>query len=206
MSAAPAQSPSGRLHGKTIRRLLRRGGSGRISKLLAKIRPEDVALMLRSFTPSERFQIFEILLRDYPEASTTVLLEIDPQMRLGILEQLDAQSIAQLLDIAASDDAVFLLDALPDAQREQVLAIVDLEERFSGVQAQLVYEDDTAGRIMDTDFVALPEETTVAAATERLREVAQNVDMISYLYVIDGGDRLAGVTPLRNLLLARPER
>ncbi|MDA8017314.1 MAG: magnesium transporter [Thermoanaerobaculia bacterium] len=199
-------SRSAELQGRTVRRLLRRGARGRISKVLAKIRPEDVAFMLRTFTPLEQFEIFKILVSDFGDAAPSVLLELDPQARLGILSQLTPDQVAQLLDSAKVDDAVSLLDSLPEDLKEQVLAIVDLEDRFSDVQAHLVYDDDTAGRIMDTEFMALTEDTLVQEAIERVREFAQEVEMISYLYVVDKNDRLVGVTPLRNLLLAQPSQ
>lgn len=199
-------SRSAELQGRTVRRLLRRGARGRISKVLAKIRPEDVAYMLRGFTPSEQFEVFEILVSDFSDAASDVLLELAPQARLAILSQLTPDQVAHLLENAAVDDAVFLLDSLPAELEEQVLAIVDLEDRFSDVQAHLIYDDDTAGRIMDTEFMALEEETEVRVATEKVREFAQDVDMISYLYVVDKNARLVGVTPLRNLLLAQPSQ
>jgi magnesium transporter len=87
-----------------------------------------------------------------------------------------------------------------------VLAIVDLEERFSDVQAHLAFGDGTAGRIMDTEYIALEESATVAEAIARFRQVARDVDMVSYLYVIDKAGHLLGVTPLRSLILADPEQ
>ncbi len=188
----------------TVRRLLRRGARGRISKILDKSRPEDIALMLPDLTPSEQFSLFRVLIDDYTEAASDVLIELEPQVRLAILEQLSAEQVAKLLEPAAVDDAVFLLDALPAELKEKVLEIVDLEDRFSDVQAHLDYEDDTAGRIMDSEFVALEEETTAAEAIARVRATAHEVDMISYLYVVDKVGRLLGVASLRQLLLADP--
>ena len=192
--------------GVTIRRLLRRGARRRISKMLAEVRAEDVAMMLRAFTPSEQFGLFRVLIDDYTQAASDVLVELEPETRLGILEQMSPALVAKLLDLAATDDAVFLLESLPAELKEQVLEIVDLEERFSEVQVRLTYEDDTAGRIMDSEFVALEEEMQVADAIAEVRRVARDVDMISYLYVIDKNERLIGVTPLRQLLLAEPEQ
>lgn len=205
MDVAPT-SRSAELQGRTVRRLLRRGARGRISKVLSKIRPEDVAFMLRTFTPMEQFEVFKILVSDFRDAASDVLLEMDPQARHGILSQLTPDQVAQLLDDAKVDDAVFILDSLPDELKDQVFAIVDLEERFSDVQAHLIYDDDTAGRIMDTQFMALTEDTVVQEAIDRVRDFAQDVEMISYLYVVDKNDRLVGVTPLRNLLLAQPSQ
>ncbi|MEM7583094.1 MAG: magnesium transporter [Acidobacteriota bacterium] len=191
--------------GITVRRLLRRGARRRISKMLAEVRSEDVAVMLRAFTPGEQFGLFKILIDDYSQAASDVLIELEPETRLAILEQMSLEQVAKLLELAAVDDAVFLLEALPAELKEQVLEIVDLEERFSEVQARLTYEDDTAGRIMDSEFVALEEETVTSDAIAQLRQAAADVDMISYLYVVDRNDRLIGVTPLRQLLLAEPD-
>lgn len=173
--------------------------------MLAKVRPEDVAVMLRGFTPSEQFATFRILFTDFSEAASDLLVKIDPEVRLAILEELTPEQVAQLLDLAAVDDAVFLFDSLPPDLKEQVLQIVDIEERFAEVQQRLAYADDTAGRIMDSAFVALKEEVTAAEAIAEVRRIARDVDMISYLYVVDQGGRLIGVTPLRQLLLAAPD-
>ncbi len=172
--------------------------------MLAEVRAEDVAVMLRAFTPGEQFGLFKILIDEYSQAASDVLIELEPETRLAILEQMSTTQVAKLLELAAVDDAVFLLEALPPELKEQVLEIVDLEERFSEVQARLTYEDDTAGRIMDSEFVALHEDTIVSDAIGQLRQMARDVDMISYLYVIDRNERLIGVTPLRQLLLAEP--
>jgi len=189
-----------------LRRLLRRGGRSRISKILAKVRPEDVAVMLRSFTPAEQLAVFEILFKDFSESAGEVLVKLDPEARLAIFEALNPEQVAKMLAAVAVDDAVFLLDSLPSDLEEQVLQIVDIEERFAAVQQRLAYADDTAGRIMDSEFVALPEEVTATEAIARVRQIAHDVDMISYLYVVDEAGRLLGVTPLRQLLLADPER
>lgn len=195
------------IQGKVIRRLLRRGGQNRIARTLTGMRSGDVAVMVRSFTPGEQYEVFKLLIKDAPDTACEVLLELDPQSRLGILLQMKPETIANLLALVNSDDAVFILDALPEDLREQVMAILDREEeKFSDVQAQLVYADDSAGRIMDTEFLALAESTTVADATEQLRSFAQDVDMISYVYVIDDRGRLTGVSPLRTMLLSDPSQ
>lgn len=193
------------LEATTIRRLMRRGAKGRISKILGRLHHEDVAVMLRTLTPSEQNGLFGILVKDFPQMASDVLVAMEPQTRYSMLEKVSPPLMAQLLELAAVDDAVFLLDSLPSDLKEKVLEIVDIEERFAEVQERLAYEDDTAGRIMDSEFVALPGETTVSQAIATVRKIAHDVDMISYLYVVDDGGRLIGVASLRQLLLAEPE-
>ena len=200
-------SRNAELQGKMVRRLLRRGGKARIARSVSNMRPGDVAMMLRGFIPAEQYDVFKLLIEEKLEQAGEVLLELDPQSRHGLLEQMKPETIALLLESLSSDDAVFVLDALPEELQGAVMAILDQEEeKFSDVQAQLVYADDTAGRIMDTEFLALKESTTIAEATERLRDFASDVDMISYVYVIDDHDRLTGVSPLRTLLLSEPDK
>jgi magnesium transporter len=188
----------------SVRRLLRRKARGKISKMLAKVRPEDVAVMLRGFIPDELIGVFRILIADYPQAASDVLVAIDPQSRRTVLEQLTVEQVAKLIELAAVDDAVYLFDALPGELREKVRELVDLEERFAEVQEHLAYPDDTAGRIMDSELIAMSQDATAAEAIEHMRKIAHDVEMISYLYVSDENGRLVGVTPLRQLLLSDP--
>ena len=195
------------IQGKMVRRLLRRGGKNRIARTLTNMRTGDVAVMVRAFTPAEQYDVFKLLMEEAPDKAGEVLLELDPQSRLGLLVQMKPETIAGLLGIVNSDDAVFILDALPEELKEEVLVLLELEEeKFSDVQAQLIYLDDTAGRIMDTEFLAVNESATIEEATAQLRSFAQDVDMISYVYVVDDHGRLAGVSPMRTMLLSDPKQ
>jgi Mg/Co/Ni transporter MgtE len=64
------------MRASAIRRLIRHGGKAKITKMLDRVRPEDVAIALRSLTPDERFIVFEILNTDFPQAVTEVLTEL----------------------------------------------------------------------------------------------------------------------------------
>jgi len=188
----------------TLRRFVRRGARSSISKLLAKVRPEDVAILMRSITPSERLEVFRILTSDYPDAVGDVLTELEPAQRNALLERVGPDDVALILERLPSDDAVFLLDTLPDELKERVLTSAGMVGA-TDVQAQLTFEDDTAGRIMNRQFFALPASTTVSEAIAAIQE-HRDVELIFYLYVVDDDGRLAGVTSLRQLLLASPEQ
>jgi len=188
----------------TLRRFVRRGARGHISKLLGKTRPEDVALQFGGLTPSDQLAVFRILLADYREAAGHVLTELEPPTRLAILEQLEPSEIAGLLEEMPVDDAVGLVTALPAELHEQVLELVDRGD-LTGVQAQLVFEDDSAGRIMNPDYLALADDTSVGEAI-RAVQGTHSLENVFYLYVVDAGNHLVGVTSLRQLLLAPPEQ
>lgn len=191
-------------HVETLRRFVRRGSRPSVSKLLAKMRPGDVAETLRGLTPAEQIELFRLLLEQFPDGAAEVLSELDPAQRLALIEHFGAEEIAPILEHMAVDDTVFVLDSLPEDLRDEVLDLVE-EETLSEVESQLTYRDDSAGRIMTTEFFALPETTLVKDAVAAIQE-QDDVEMIFYLYVVDDDGRLAGVVSLRQLLLARPGR
>ena len=193
------------LLGATLRRLARRRARGHIANLLAKTRPEDVAIQLRGLTPSEQLYVFKIVVEDFAENVGEVLTELEPDMRLGILEQLEPQTIASLLAQMPVDDAVGLVEDLPEELQGRVLEFVDVRE-LAEVQEHLTYEDDTAGRIMDPDFFSLPEGTTVGEAVATLQGCEAQTENVFYLYVVDADGHLLGVTSLRQLLLTPAEK
>jgi magnesium transporter len=185
-----------------LRKFVRKGSRASISKLLGKVRPEDVAVMLRGLTPAERFDVFRSLIDEYPETAGDVLTELDANVRLQLLERLEPAKIAALLESVPVDDSVFVLESLPDELRERVLELMGFDA-LAEVQSQLTYRDDSAGRIMTREFFALPESTTVREAVAAIQD-HRDVEMVLYVYVLDGEGRLAGVASLRQLLLARP--
>ncbi len=186
----------------TVRRLVRRGAMRNISRVIGKVRPEDVAQTLDLLTPAEQLAVFEIALRDFGDVAGDVLLAMEPSEALGIVERLAPEQIAEVVRPMQVDDAVAVVDLLPDDVKERVVELVDLSEG-DDLQTQLTYGDDTAGRIMNTEFFSLPEETTVGEAISSLRQLG-DIEMVFYLYVTDGEGDLVGVTSLRQLLLADP--
>ncbi|HVS13934.1 MAG TPA: magnesium transporter [Thermoanaerobaculia bacterium] len=187
-----------------VRRLYRRGAKRHLTRLLAKTRPEDLAAVLDNLTPAEQLGVFQVAIRDFQEVAGQVLVAMDPASMHGLLSQLEPAEIARALDPLPVDDAVLVVEALPEETKEQVLELVDLEGSEE-LQTQLTYGEDTAGRIMTTEFFALPESTTVGQAVEKIREAGE-VEMIFYLYVTNEEGELAGVLSLRQLLLTPPQK
>ncbi len=188
---------------ETLARFLARGAHANVTKLLGRVRPEDVAAVLERFDAAERLEIFRLLISDFPDSAGDVLTGMEPARRLALLEELSPEQIAGLLERIPVDDAVFVLESLPPALHDRLLELVDLRE-LTGVQAQLAYPEHSAGRLMDTGLFALPETVTVRDAIAAIQE-KRDVEMIFYLYVTDRDGHLIGVTSLRQLLLSKPE-
>ena len=201
MDATPANRRSDVL-GETLKKFLRRDARGHVSKILGKVRPEDVAAALRHMEEEERLEVFRILNRNFPEAAGEVLVSLEGSNLVELIESLGTDEIAPILDRIPVDDAVFVVEALPAELQDRVLEIVDLEN-LTQVQQHLTYGEDSAGRVMDTEYLAMSESTTVAEAIRALQEDS-HTENVFYLYVVDKDNHLVGVTSLRQLLLSRP--
>jgi len=189
---------------ETLEKFLERGARANISKLLGRIRPEDVAVLLAGLEVGQQLQVFAILSEDYPDAAGEVLTALEPAPRLALLERLTPEQVSAVLERVPVDDAVFVVESLPAGLQQRVLELVDLKD-LADVQTQLAYPESSAGRLMDTEFFALPEGETVRAAIAAIQE-QRDVEMIFYLYVVDRDGHLVGVTSLRQLLLSKPDQ
>ena len=150
-----------------------------------------------------------------PEAAADLLAELDPIPAANVLDEMRAESGASVLgalpldrdvDVIAAMDADMAADlvgALDLDEQEALLARLD-NEISTELRALLQHAPDSAGGLMTTDVAALPLGITTGEAIERLRQLHNDIDDLSYIYVIDNGRRLVGVVSFRDLVFARP--
>lgn len=167
---------------------------------LALLHPADIADVVEEMTADERKAVFEQL--DLETAAET-LGEVEPEMQVSIVGDLDEERAADILEEMAPDEAADLLQDLPEERREELIELMD-EAEGEEVEELLGYPEDSAGGMMNTDFVALPRELTAAGAIDRLRELKPDPELAYYLYVVDAEGRLDGVVSLRDLVVADP--
>ena len=98
------------------------------------------------------------------------------------------------------DDAAEFLEDLPDEISDRLIGLMDPEEAAE-VQELLAYEEETAGRLMTRDVVALRRQWTVSETFDYLRSL-EDAETLHYLYVVDRENKLIGVVPLRTLILS----
>ena len=168
---------------------------------LEDLHPADIADLVEEMHPTQATEVLEKL---DPETAGATLPEMEPGMQADILEHLEPEKAADILEEMPPDDAADLLGDLPKDVAREIMEDMQKEEKEE-VQELLRHGEDTAGGIMTTDFVALPGTMTAEGAIQKLRELAPGPEMAYYLYVVDGEEKLLGVLPLRNLIIARPE-
>jgi magnesium transporter len=186
----------------TVREMLRTATPDRVLRFIGKSHPADIAPLFKGLEPAEVRQLFDVLFSSRRAAKT--LKELPPELLPDILALLDDEKIGRLIVRADPDDAVTFIDSLPDDRRDRVLGLLD-PERQAAVRELISYPEGTVGRLMTTDFMALSPDTTAQGAIDKIRERGE-LESFFYLYVVGGDGKLVGVVPIRNLVIAPPDR
>jgi magnesium transporter len=181
------------------RRLATREAERADVELVHEAHPADLAVVLVHLEPVERNALFRSLGR---EQAGEVLSELDDHLLLELIRGLDDVELSRILEQMPSEHAADVVDELSSEQAEKVLDLMK-EEKSDEVQGILEYPEQSAGRLMSSDVVALPESTTVEEAIQHLRR-AVTEERTFELYVIDAHRHLVGRVPLRRLLIADP--
>ena len=167
---------------------------------VAILHPADIAELLNALEePELKQKIFASLT---PDLASEVFSFASPLTQEELTQELSSAALGDIVERLDSDDAVDLLASLPE---EQVRAVLDqVPQELSVEMSQLLrYPADTAGGIMQTEHVEVPEGATVTQAIEMIRNHIDDVPDIHNVFVVDQQRRLVGVLPLRKLILAR---
>jgi magnesium transporter len=188
---------------RILRRLLASGVMGRAERLLARMAPNDVALLLPELTPDEIRTVIELLFRQ--RRAALALRELPNEMLPQVFEALADQRLASVIGRLEIDDLLEFVEWIPEDRRNCVIDRLP-EDRREELRKALLYPEYSAGRVMTTSFVALDQKMTAQEAIDSLREVGDGSEAILYLYVVDEQQTLIGVVPVRRLVSARPDR
>jgi magnesium transporter len=146
--------------------------------------------------PELRPRLVKLLGRDF---DFLVLTEVDATVRQAIVEELGAATVAEGVRELESDDAVAILADLPQDEQTEILEQLPARERVTLARI-LLYPENSAGRRMQTEFIAVPPAWTVGRTIDHLRETPDVPDRFWELYCVDGADRLQGTVALDRLL------
>ncbi|MBS1856650.1 MAG: magnesium transporter [Acidobacteria bacterium] len=169
---------------------------------LEEMHPADLADIVEELGPAERGAIFETI---DSEVAADALSEVeDPKMQANILESLEPEKAADIVEEMAPDEAADLLNELEDETSEEILEEMDSAEKTE-VQELLEFREDTAGGMMNTEYVALHDNATVNDAMAALRGNEDLLEGLNTLFLIDEEERLTAAVPLARVLIATPD-
>jgi magnesium transporter len=175
------------------------GAANRVRALTADLHEADLGDVIEALEPEHRGRLIELLGRDF---DFTVLTEVDEAVREEILDDLETATVAEGVRELESDDAVTILESLDEAEQAEVLERLPAPERVA-LQRSLLYPEDSAGRRMQTEFIAVPPFWTVGQTIDHMRETPDLPDTFYEIFVVDPGVRLLGAVPLDKLLRSK---
>jgi magnesium transporter len=167
---------------------------------LAEAAPGAAAAILEELSDQALSELIGDL--DLEEAAE-ILTELQPELAVEVLEDLPAGTAASLLEEMSPEDAADLLGEIAEEAASGLLDLLPSETAVE-VRRLLEYPPDSAGGLMTTDIARLPIGLTAGEAIERIRQLHEELEDLSYVYVVDDHDRLTGVVSFRDLVFKRP--
>ncbi len=171
-------------------------------KSVATLHPADIAHIISQVSMKDRAVLFDSLDLD---TAAEALPELEPEVQTSIINEMDKEQASDIIEKMAPDDAADILGDLSPEKAKEILELME-EEEAEDVQELLSHDEDTAGGLMTTEYIAYPSTLTTGEARERFRDDASEIETVYYIYIIDKKEKLTGVISLRELLLSPPEK
>jgi magnesium transporter len=164
---------------------------------MADMHPADIANII-SQIPSKN--IPTVLTSLDTETAGEAIHELEPELRSRVITQLDTEQATEILEEMAPDEAADVLGDLPEEKAQEFLGLMD-DEDAEELQELMEHEDDSAGGLMNNEFLFIPPELTVEDALREIRLLAPEIETVYYIYIIDVDEKPLGVISLRDILI-----
>ncbi len=201
-SAPPLRTKDGSIRVAFVRQVTRAIDAGDVAALrglVGDLHEADLGAVLEALESGRRSRLVELLGIDF---DFTALTEVDDTVREEILDELPAQTVAEGVRDIESDDAVAILEDLPKHEQAEILEQLPPLERVA-LARSLDYPEESAGRHMQTEFIAVPPAWNVGQAIDYMRETTDLPDHFYKLYVTDEKHHYLGAVPLDRLLRSK---
>jgi len=184
-----------------LRAYLAAGRADDIATVMEPLHAADTGDVLESLDPDERLALVRILGDKFDYSALT---EVDESVRVDLMDELSNADIARGVTGLDNDDAVAILEDMEQADREDVLSQLPTFERLS-LKRSLDFPEESAGRRMQTDFIAIPPFWSVGQTIDYLRSEPDLPEEFYQIYVVDASYQVLGIIPLDKFLRSRRE-
>jgi magnesium transporter len=165
------------------------------------LHPYDIADLLTQIPPDNQESLINSLGID---KVAEAIPEMDERHQKDLLERMDEGKAADIMDAMSPDDAADILGDLPESKAEAIIEEME-DEEAEDVKELLQHEEDTAGGLMTTDFLAVGPDLTVAETLEHIRRASTEFENIYVIYVQDPQERLLGSLAINELFIRPPQ-
>ncbi|WP_068313976.1 magnesium transporter [Polycladidibacter hongkongensis] len=184
---------------KELEQAVRALDNARVYELAAGLHEADMGDVLETLKSDDRLGLIQLLGDAF---DFTALTETDEQVRTEVLEALPTSDVAEGIGELDSDDAVYLLEDLEEDDQERILSKLSSVDRVQ-IQRSLDYPEESAGRLIQTEFVAVPAFWTVGQLIDHLRSSSGLPEKFYEIYVVDPGFHLLGAVSLDRVLTTK---
>ena len=167
-----------------------------LGKDVGELHESELADLLEALQSDQRQALVRLLGKEFDFGALT---EVDEAIRLEIVDSVPNEDLAAAVQEMDSDDAVYILEDMEREDQDEILARLPHEERML-LQRSLNYPEESAGRRMQTEFVAVPAFWTVGQTIDYLRDETDLPDRFAQIYVVDPLFKLAGAVDLDQIL------
>jgi magnesium transporter len=198
----PMRGESGEILPEFVERITRAvhdADAGLLREVVAELHEADLGDLIEALDPDDRVSLVELTGADF---DFSALNEVGDSVREEILEELEPETVAEGVRELESDDAVELIEGLDEADQEEILEKLPPTERVV-LERSLEYPENSAGRRMQTEFIAVPPDWTVGQAIDYMRDTPDLPERFYEIYAVDSAQHWQGAVSLDVLLRSR---
>src|SRR5712664_2147215 len=198
----PMRGESGEILPEFVERITRAvhdADAGLLREVVAELHEADLGDLIAALKPDDRVSLVELTGADF---DFSALNEVGDSVREEILEELEPETVAEGVRELESDDAVELLEGLDEADQEEILEKLPPTERVA-LERSLLYPENSAGRRMQTEFIAVPPDWTVGQTIKYMRDTQDLPERFYEIYAVDDAQHWQGAVSLDVLLRSR---
>lgn len=184
-----------------VEELLEKREFKELKELLETMHPVDIVEILEDIEQRQMILIFRLLAK---EEAAEVFTDMNSDMREYLINALTDSELEEVMDEMYLDDSVDVLEEMPANVVDRLLSVTD-EETRQKINALLQYPEDSAGSIMNVEYISLRKEMTVEDAILKIRQVGINRETIYTCYVTEK-KKLIGAVDVKDLLTAGESR
>lgn len=184
-----------------IKNLLKDKQWWQIKKMLSELKSPDIVDVWESLEEEDVLILFRLLNK---EKAADVFTELEPERQETLLRQMSNSQIKKIIMEIPPDDRTELFEELPGKAAQKLMNILPADERKEVLEL-LGYPDESVGRIMTPDYIAIKPDWSVEKALDHIRMFGKDAETINIIYIVADNWKLLDSIGLRKIILADPD-